>query len=233
METNDHLESYLASLPLTGNLDGLIILSLEVDEISVKRLLDHGLKTVLVEYPVEKLSSVIIDDKQGGALAAKHLLAKGHTDLAFIGVDRSPDYAHKPIGLRLKGFQKTLKEADIILSKKNVIQAPFDMDSTYQLTTRLLQTPNHPTGIFVSTDMQAMAVLKAARDLGMKTPDDIAIIGFDDLDMASYLGLTTIRQHLDESGRIAVELLLADMANPERLPRHVELPLEVVERETT
>jgi len=233
VETTEHLDGYLASLPLTGNLDGLIILSMEVDESAVKRLNEHDLKTVLVEYPVQTLSSVVINDTTGGRLAAEHLIAKGHQRMAFIGVDRSPEYAHKPIGLRLKGFQKTLRQADINLPDERVIHAPFELESTYRLALNLLKQKNPPTAIFAATDLQAMAVLKAAREIGLKTPDDVAIIGFDDLDMASYLGLTTIRQHLDESGRIAVELLLADLANPDRLPRHVELPLEIIQRDTT
>lgn len=233
VETTDHLQGYLGSLPLTGNLDGLIILSMEIDEASVKRLRDHHLKTVMVEYPVEKLSCVVINDINGGRLAAEHLINKGHRRMAFIGVDRSPDYAHKPIGLRLKGFENTLHEAGLELPNDYVIHAPFEMESTFQLSLNLLQNENPPSAIFAATDFQAMAVLKAARALKRKTPDDIAVIGFDDLDIASFIGLSTIKQHLDESGRIAVELLLSDLAAPERLPRQVELPLEVVERDTT
>ncbi len=233
VETTDHLQGYLSSLSLTGNLDGLIILSMEIDEASVKRLHDHQLKTVLVEYPVEKLSCVVINDINGGRLAGEHLINKGHKRLAFIGVDRSPEYAHKPIGLRLRGFQAALDDAGIELPNRFVIQAPFEMERTFQLAVNLLQAENPPTAVFAATDFQAMAILKAARSLGLKTPDDIAVIGFDDLDIASYIGLSTITQHLDESGRIAVELLLADLTNPERLPRQVELPLEVVARDTT
>jgi LacI family transcriptional regulator len=233
VESTEHLNGYLASLPLTGNLDGLIILSMEVDDSAVKRLNEHDLKTVLVEYPVQTLSSVVINDLGGGRMAAEHLISKGHTRIAFIGVDRSPEYAHKPIGLRLKGFQKALRQANIDLPDERVIHAPFELESTYQLALLLLQQKNPPTAIFAATDLQAMAVLKAAREIGLRIPDDLAIIGFDDLDMASYLGLTTIRQHLDESGRIAVELLLADLAAPDRLPRHVELPLDIVQRDTT
>jgi len=85
---------------------------------------------------------------------------------------------------------------------------------------------------FAATDLQAMGGLKAARDLGLRVPEDLGVIGFDDLDMADYIDLTTIRQHLDESGRIAVELLLSRLADPQRPIQHVHLPLVVVERLT-
>ena len=75
-------------------------------------------------------------------------------------------------------------------------------------------------------------VLKAARDLNRKVPQDIALVGFDDLDMADYIGLTTVCQHLEESGRIAVELLLSRLADPSRPVQHIQLPLTLTERET-
>jgi len=95
-----------------------------------------------------------------------------------------------------------------------------------------LQLPRPPTAIFAAADIQAIAVMKVARDLGLRIPQDLAVIGFDDLDIADYVGLTTIRQPLDDSGRIAAELLLARVADPERPEQHVRLPLNIVERET-
>jgi len=74
--------------------------------------------------------------------------------------------------------------------------------------------------------------MKVAAELGLKVPDDVAIIGFDDLDIAEYVGLTTIRQPLDDSGRIAAELLLSQINDNRRLVQHVKLPLSVVERDT-
>ena len=77
-----------------------------------------------------------------------------------------------------------------------------------------------------------MGALKAARDRGVRVPDQVAIMGFDDLDTAEYIGLTTVRQQLEELGQIAVELLLARLADPTRARQRVQLPLEIVRRET-
>ncbi len=74
--------------------------------------------------------------------------------------------------------------------------------------------------------------MKAARERGLAVPADLAVIGFDDLDIADYIGLTTIRQHLAESGRLAVELLMARLADPERPVQHIRLPLTLIQRET-
>ena len=96
----------------------------------------------------------------------------------------------------------------------------------------LIDNATRPTAIFAATDLQAMGVLKASREMGLKVPDDVAVIGFDDLDMANYVDLTTIRQPLDESGRLAVEILLNRIEDPNRPVQHVRLPLKIVERKT-
>jgi LacI family transcriptional regulator len=77
-----------------------------------------------------------------------------------------------------------------------------------------------------------MGILKAARERSLNVPRDLAVIGFDDVDIADFVGLTTIHQPLEESGRVAVDLLLARLANPSRPPQHIRLPLTLVRRET-
>ena len=106
------------------------------------------------------------------------------------------------------------------------------MEQAHQQAHRLLDLAEPPTAIFAPSDTQAMGVLKAARERGLSVPRDLAVIGFDDVEMADYIGLTTIRQQLEESGRVAVELLLARLADRSRPVQHVKLPLTLVERET-
>jgi LacI family transcriptional regulator len=232
VDSNDHLQGYLSSLPLTGNLDGLIILSLPVDDAQVRRLVDHGLPTTLIEYPHPKLNCVEIDDVEGGYMATTYLLEKGHRRIAFLGDTNLPEYAIHPVSLRLNGFRQALKKARIKLPDTFVRLAPYSQEQTRQVAKELLNLPEPPTAIFAATDFQALGVLKAARQLGFRVPEQLAVIGFDDLDLAEYADLTTISQHLDESGRLAVEILLAQIKSPSRLPRHVKLPLTLIERQT-
>ncbi len=232
VDSNDHLQGYLSSLPLTGNLDGLIILSLSVDDAQVRRLIDHGLPTVLVEYPHPKLNCVEIDDVEGGTMATTYLLSKGHRRIAFLGDTDLPEYSIHPVSLRLKGFRRALKDARIKLPETFVRLAPYSQEQTRKVAKELLNLPEPPTAIFVATDFQALGVLKAARQLNIEVPEQLAVIGFDDLDMAEYADLTTISQHLDESGRLAVELLLAQIESPSRTAKHVKLPLTLIERQT-
>jgi DNA-binding LacI/PurR family transcriptional regulator len=232
VDSADRLKSFLSSLPLTGNLDGLIILSLPVDDADVCRLVEHGLPTVLVEFPHPDLSSVEIDDVMGGRMAAKFLLGKGHRRIAFLGDTDLPEYSLHPVSQRLVGFRQALKEANVELPDVFVRLAPYSQEQTRQVASELINLPQPPTAIFAATDFQALGVLKAARHLKIQIPEQLAVIGFDDLDLAEYADLTTIRQHLDESGRLAVEILLAHLESPSRPPRHVKIPLNIVERET-
>jgi LacI family transcriptional regulator len=232
VDSNDHLQGYLSSLPLTGNLDGLIILSLPIGEGEARRLIDHNLPTVLIEYPHPKLNCVEIDDVEGGHMAAAYLLEKGHRRIAFLGDTDLPEYSIHPVSLRLKGFRQALKDARIKLPDIFVRLAPYSQEQTRKVAKELLNLPDPPTAIFAATDFQALGVLKAARQLDIKVPEQLAVIGFDDLDMAEYADLTTISQHLDESGRLAVEILFTQIESPSRPPRHVKLPITLIERQT-
>jgi LacI family transcriptional regulator len=232
VDSTDHLQGYLSSLPLTGNLDGLIILSLPIGESEVRRLIEHSLPTVLLEYPHPKMNCVEIDDVEGGRMAVDYLVGKGHRRIAFLGDTDLPEYAIHPVSLRLRGFRQALKEFRIKLPDAFVRLARYSQDQTRLVAKELLNLPAPPTAIFAATDFQALGVLKAARQLGFSVPHQLAVLGFDDLDMAEYADLTTISQHLDESGRLAVEILLAQIESPSRPARHVKLPLTLVERQT-
>ncbi|MFH1524900.1 MAG: LacI family DNA-binding transcriptional regulator [Chloroflexota bacterium] len=232
VESVNHLQAYLSSLPLTGNLDGLIILSLPVGDAEARRLVEHGLPTVLIEFPHAGLSSVEIDDEMGGRMAAQYLLKKGHRRIAFLGDTDLPEYSLHPVSKRLVGFRQGLQEAGIELPVAFVRLAPYSQEQTRQAAAELLGLPQSPTAIFAATDFQALGVLKAARQLKVQVPEQLAVVGFDDLDMAEFADLTTIRQHLDESGRLAVEILMAHLASPSRPQQHIEIPLVLVERQT-
>lgn len=232
VDSVDRLQSYLSSLPLTRNLDGLVIMSLPVENAYVDRLLKHNIPTVLIEFPNTKLNSVEIDDVAGGRMVAEYLVAKGHRRIAFLGDTDLPEYSIHPVSLRLVGFRQGLQEAGIALEDEFVRLAPYTMEQTRKAAIELLNTSNPPTAVFAATDFQALSMIKVAHQLGVKIPDELAVIGFDDLDMAEYADLTTVRQHLDESGRLAIEILLAHIADNSRPVQHIKLSLTIIERLT-
>jgi DNA-binding LacI/PurR family transcriptional regulator len=232
VNSTDQLDGYLASLPLTGNLDGLIIMSLAITEEQAQHLSRNQLETVLIEYPQTGFSTVEIDDIRGGKMAAEYLVQKGHRRIAFLGDTDLPEYAIHPISQRLLGFRQKLKELGIPLPDEYVRLASYSLEQARQVAVEFLNLPVPPTAIFAATDLQAMGVIMVARQMGLDIPGDLAVMGFDNLDMAELMELTTIQQPLDDSGRVAVELLLGRITTPTRSLQHVELPLKIVERKT-
>jgi len=232
INSKKQLDGYLASLPLTGSLDGLIIMSLPIEEAQAQHLVNHHLETVLIEYPQQGFNTVEIDDVEGGRMAASYLASKGHTRIAFLGDTDLPEFSIHPITLRLMGFRQRLTELGIPLPDEYVRLASYSLIQARQVAREFFSLPTPPTAIFSATDLQAMGVMMAARQQGLKVPGDLAVMGFDDLDMAEVMELTTIRQPLVESGQVAVELLLGRLETPSRSPQHVKLPLTVIQRNT-
>jgi DNA-binding LacI/PurR family transcriptional regulator len=106
-------------------------------------------------------------------------------------------------------------------------------DVARAVATELLSLPERPTAVFAASDTQAIGVLEAARALGIQVPEELSVIGFDDIEVASYVGLTTVRQPLVRSGRRGAELLLEALAGERVEPLRELLPLELVVRGTT
>jgi LacI family transcriptional regulator len=233
VDSSARRDGYLTSLPLTRRLDGLIVMALPFDQAAARRLLDHHLETVLVELSQEPFSSIRIDDRAGGQMAAEYLLQKGHRRCAFVGDSDVPDYAIHTSDWRLEGYRGALVASDRVLSGEYVALAPHSRENARLSAHRLLDLAEPPTAIFAASDNQALGVLKAARERGLSVPRELAVIGFDDVDIADFIGLTTIHQPLEESGRVAVDLLLSRVANPARPAQRVRLPLTLMERETT
>ena len=234
VEAPEHRADAMRDFARHDRLDGLIVISLPLSDEEVERLGRDGLPVVLVDVAHSRLPHVVIDDVDGGRLATEHLLAKGHRRIGFIG-----DVAENPFGFtsserRRDGYELALRTAGIEPSSDLVQLGAYGLDEARPLAEALLRRDDPPTAIFAASDMQAIGVLRCARALGLRVPHDLAVIGFDDIDVAGILELTTVRQHLWDSGARAAERLLhaiedGDGAEP---VRPLE-PLTVVQRATT
>ena len=229
----EQMAGYLSSIPFSGNLDGLIIISLPIHEKDAQRLIDHGIETVLIEFTHPEMNCIVIDDYHGGEMAASHLIKKGHQRIAFLGDQESCDFELHPAGMRLKGFLNRIGRAGLPIPNEYIRLFENTPEHAMQAAQALLSLPTPPTAIFAAADVQALSVLKVTRELAIKVPEQLAVIGFDDIDFAEYADLTTIRQHLDQSGRLAVETLMARIADQTRPRQHINLPLQLIERKTT
>ena len=226
------LDGYLSMLPITRRLDGLIVITLPVSDTAAQRLIDNELKTILVEFHHPSFSSIEIDDTAGGKLAAEYLLAKGHQRFAFMGSGELPEYTLRPEEKRLDGFRQALNAHGIVLPEEYICKFPVQASGQPCDLANLFSLPDPPTALFAATDDLAIRALRFAHEHNINIPNDLAIVGFDDIDMAEYIGLTTVKQSLDDSGKMAVELLLGRLENPNRPIQHVKIQLEIVERQT-
>ncbi len=232
VDSSEKLKIYLDTLSLTHDMEGLIILSLQFDNKYAHKMVEYQIETVLVEYPHHNLSCVEIDDVAGGRMAAEYLFNKGHRRIGFAGDTVIPEFGIHPISKRLQGFQQRLSEFGCSLLEEDILLVQYDLEGTKKKALEYLSRSGRPSAIFAATDLQAIGIIKAARELCLRVPQDLAVLGFDDLDVAELIGLTTIRQHLDESGRVAAELLLSRLEDRNRPIQHIKLPLTLIERET-
>jgi DNA-binding LacI/PurR family transcriptional regulator len=213
-------------------VDGLLVMSLRPTDEEVESLRREGLPVVLVDVVHPALPRVVIDDVLGGRMATEHLLAKGHTRIGFVGDESSP-FGFTSSERRRQGMARALRRAGITRNGALEERAPHGREQARESAERLLRVPDPPTAIFAASDMQAMGVLEAARAKGLRVPEDLAVIGFDDIEMAEVLGLTTVRQPLRETGARGIELLLAAIEAAGADPTEELAPLTVIERLTT
>ncbi|GII77964.1 LacI family transcriptional regulator [Sphaerisporangium rufum] len=211
----------LASLPRSGRLDGLLIVSQPLDEPVVARLIELDLPAVLVDMRHPGLGSVRTDDTAGGRRAAAHLLERGHRRVAFLGESQRSHAYVSPAERRLAGFAAAFAEAGHPVDDARRAATVRDPAAAAAAARELLTAPGRPTAVFASDDLLAAAVLAAARQLGLAVPGELAVVGYDDGELAAVLELTTVRQPLAETGELALERL-------HRRMRHAEPAADIV-----
>ncbi|GIF22889.1 LacI family transcriptional regulator [Actinoplanes tereljensis] len=218
----------LASMPIHGRLDGLIVMGLRIEDAIAERLRERSLPTVAVDADSTLFSRVVIDDNAGGRLAAAHLRDRGHRHVGYLLERQVSDYESQAIK-RLTGFQEVIGAAG-----GTVVVADSDnsVGAARQAAAALLDSPDRPGAIMAHHDALAVGVLLAARDRGLRVPGDVAIMGFDDGEAATAADLTTVRQPFEESGSVALGVLLGHIGGSE-LRSTTVLDVGLVERSTT
>lgn len=233
VESVERRDAYFQSLGRRERVDGLLLISLPPTDEDAERFLEAEVPVVLVDSPHPWLHQVIIDDVEGGRKAAQHLIDLGHRKIAYLS-----DYLESPFNFvssrhRFEGYRQALAEADIAYCPEYQVQGEHGRGQARTMAHELLSLPDPPTAIFASSDTQAFGVLEAAQRAGVKVPDDLSVIGYDDIEVAEYLGLTTINQPLFASGVEGAKLLLEAIDKPVSHVKRVLLPTELVVRFTT
>ncbi len=219
----------LASMPLHDRLDGLIVMGLEIEEGIARRLVERNLPTVAVDAESRFFSRVVTDDVAGGRLACDHLTRKGHRRLGYVLERQVSDYESQAIK-RLAGFRQVAEGSGTC--EVLVETSDNSPESARAAAGRLLDRPDRPTAIMAHHDALAVGVVLAARERGLRVPEELAVMGFDDGETAVAADLTTVRQPFEESGSTAVKILLEHIAGAATRSTTL-LELRVVERSTT
>jgi LacI family transcriptional regulator len=163
---------------------------------------------------------------QGALEAMEYLISLGHTRIAFIGGRPEIGSAVR----RLKGYQDALLKAGIELDAELSAPGDFSTETGHTRALQLLALDNPPTAIFAANDQSAIGVYQAVEELGLRIPDDVSVVGFDNISEAKYLGLTTVDQSLAEMGYVATQMLIK-LVNKETLNEQIhKMPTKLVER---
>lgn len=229
----EQFEWQLNNLIGQSRVDGLIILSIRFSEAQT-RAINSDFPIVVVDNDrIQHYPSVSIDDVGGGELATNYLIECGHQSIGFIG-DRISTFGHAPSRRRYIGFKRALRKAELPLNLDWIWCGEHSSEAARQAAREIMQLPERPTAIFAAIDMLGFGVLAAAQDLGLHVPDDVAVIGFDDIQAASYVGLTTVNQQLTESGQLGARRMLDWLMQGVLTADdwHTQLDLSIVERAT-
>jgi LacI family transcriptional regulator len=231
--TRAHRDQYLGRQAPLDRSDGLLIVSLAPRDHEVEAFLRASAPAVLLDAFHPGLPSVRTDDVAGGILATRHLLELGHERIAFLGDRPHPGLGFVASARRRDGYRRALRDAGIAVERELQRDGRHDRLVAHRLTRELLSLPEPPTAIFAASDTQALGVLEAANFEGFKVPDDLSVVGFDDLEIAPYVGLTTVHQPLEKSGRRGIERLVAALRGDDDQPHEERLDLALKLRRTT
>lgn len=229
-ESLERREHYFGAMPFLGRLDGLIVLSLPLSEHDSARLLKARLAAVLIDTGAPGFCSVTIDNLAGTRLAVDHLVERGHRRIGFIGGPLRPHLGLSVNRQRLEGYRRAMAAHGLAPERDWERETGDGRAGGRSAMQALLDLPAPPSAVFASTDELAFGALDALQQRGLRAGGDLALVGFDDLELSAYVGLTTVRQPMERMGREAAELLLARLADPAAPIEQRQVPLSLVAR---
>ncbi len=234
IDTADDLEKYVGSLVTANRVDGLIFLCVKLDNSVLRTLKRAKFPVCFVEHEIESFDCVVIRNLEGGMKAGDYLWELGCRNPGFIGEAADKSYAVCAMEDRLRGFRFAFANHGIVAKAENFWTGQFGQEGLDEGILKILTQANPPDCIFCSSDLIATRVMLIAQKKGISVPQQLKILGFDNIDLAPYIELSSIDQKLDESGSTAAKMLLERINSEQKLPHEKKiLPLDIVRRGST
>jgi LacI family transcriptional regulator len=235
-QSNEDPKKELTFLNLlkTKQVDGVIMTSVENDWTKIKSFIKHG-PIVLCNVYIETstVPTVRLNQYKGTYDGIKHLIERGHRKIAYCtgGFFKKEGKGKE----RNQGYQKALEEADISINLNWIFVNQHSIEDGKQVLRKILEMEEKPTAVFTGSDEVASGMIAEASVHGVRIPDDLAIMGFDDQPIARVVSpkLTTIKQPVDQLGEKAVEIIIDELNNAQSIDQYYELPIELIIRQST
>lgn len=231
----EDVDGLLESALTSGKSAGLLLFSSPLESDRFAMLKSRAQHVVLVDQHHSEFDSVSIDNEQGGFMAARHLFDQGYRRLALIQANE----ASVPGRERAIGFRRAHREAGVQIDEQLIVSVGDDdfhgytEEAGYEAMQHLLTMNPKPDAVFAVSDIKALGAKRAIEEAGLSIPQDIGLIGFDDIMISRYVGLTTIRQPMQEMGERAMEKLLQRMDGNQTEAAHTVFLPELIERSSS
>ena len=233
VETSAQRDHFFRELPLHRKVDGLLIFSLSPDDAAARRFIELGTPVVLIDAYSPLLTSLVVNNVEGAYQAVKRLIELGHRQIGFINGEIEGNFKFNTANDRLIGLHRALGEAGLLFEPERVLISEWSRKGGKHAALQLLTQQKRPTAIFAASDVQAVGVLEAARELGLRVPEQLSVIGFDGIEISELLELSTMQQPLQEMGELGASKLVELIENPSHPPELIRFDTKLVERRTT
>ncbi len=222
----------LKNICLSRRVDGLFVVGIRTDDSYITELKEDFIPAVIIDYRLtgRKISYIESDNIKGCRLAVDYLVSKGHRNIAFINGHNFA--AVSPI--RFDGYRTALEKNRIPFNPELTIESDYTEEGGFRSAKKLLESKRKFSAIFAASDLMAVGAIKALKEENYRVPEDVAVIGFDDVFFAEYShpGLTTVRQHKFEMGYQGAKLLHKIIEQPDCIPKRKRIDVELIIRDS-
>lgn len=232
LDSPDTRERFLDRLPYRKRVDGLVIVDVPMSDDHLQRMAEAHVPIVTVGMRTTAFSSLTVDNLRGARLATEHLVGLGHERIGLVGGHQPEPFDFVVPHERRAGFDQAMQERGLAINPAWVADAELTAAGGAAAMTAILHADERPTGVVAMSDEMAVGAIQVAADVGLRVPEDLSVVGFDDHELAEHLGLTTIRQDVAGQGRAAAGWILEAMVGRTD-PHHEVIPTRLVVRRTT